>query len=228
MNLEFEKSDRVVLQLLRQHGRMSVQGLGAALGVTATAIRQRLERLVAGGLVDREEVAKAGRGRPSYAYLLTTAGERALGHNMAELAKVLWDEVQSIADPAIREAFLARVSSRLAGRYGETLAGPSTASGPLSARMEELARALRKNHFVASVEPATRGELPVLKINGCPYPELSQVGHEICEVETKMLSEMAGAELQLTQCRCDSPDGVCTFAFASSSESAATASEQPA
>ncbi len=55
MALEFESTDRTVLELLRQHGRLGVQELTSHLGVTATAVRQRLDRLVAGGYIDRQE-----------------------------------------------------------------------------------------------------------------------------------------------------------------------------
>ena len=37
------------------------------LGVTATAVRQRIERLLEMGLIEREKVV-AGRGRPTFRY----------------------------------------------------------------------------------------------------------------------------------------------------------------
>ncbi|MEN0111051.1 MAG: Lrp/AsnC family transcriptional regulator, partial [Planctomycetota bacterium] len=50
-----EAADRQLLDHLRREGRASVGELGGVLGVTATAIRQRLRRLMADGLIEREE-----------------------------------------------------------------------------------------------------------------------------------------------------------------------------
>ena len=60
-------SDGPLLEMLRVEGQIGISDLEAGLGVTATAVRQRLERLMRAGLVERSTVAR-GRGRPSHAY----------------------------------------------------------------------------------------------------------------------------------------------------------------
>ena len=230
MPQEVEKSDRAMLELLRQFGALNVQELMERLAVTATAVRQRLDRVVCGGFVAREEVRAAGRGRPSHRYVLTESGLRAVGHNMAELATVLWSEIRQIADEKTRQQLMASVSSRMAELYGASKmpvlsvaaarslavddANERQASGAIASRMESLAEVLRASRFPAMVEREPNSELPILKINGCPYPDLSGETHEICEVETVMLSKMLGHPLNLRHCRCDSSDGVCTFELA--------------
>ncbi len=141
---------------------------------------------------------------------------------MAELAKVLWSEIQQIEDESVRSDILSRVSSRLAEAYGGSLPAALASTDNLRSKMESIAGSLRQNQFVASVEPSSQGQLPILKISGCPYPDLSEADHEICEVETAMLTEMLGRPMYLSQCRCNSPDGTCTFEIVANTDSTAT------
>ena len=68
------------------------------MGVTATAVRQRLQRLMAEGLIERHTERK-GRGRPNHRYSLTEKGERSAGTNFSDLAVVLWEEIKAVDDP---------------------------------------------------------------------------------------------------------------------------------
>ena len=51
---EFVPSDQAVLDLLRRNGRMTVSDFQAEMGVTATAVRQRLNRLMGAGYIERK------------------------------------------------------------------------------------------------------------------------------------------------------------------------------
>ncbi len=70
-----ESSDTALLDLLRQSRALGVSEMASSMQVTATAVRQRLARLMAGGLI-QGEAAKAARGRPSHRYSLTEKGVR--------------------------------------------------------------------------------------------------------------------------------------------------------
>ena len=91
------------------------------MGVTATAVRQRLQRLMADGLIERH-AEKKGRGRPNHRYSLTEKGERSAGHNFADMAIVLWEEIKAVEDPAIRRGLLKRIADRFVARYRDTIA----------------------------------------------------------------------------------------------------------
>ena len=57
-----ETSDDGLLDLLRKQGALSVSQMASETQVTATAVRQRLTRLLAQGDIERK-AEKAGRGR---------------------------------------------------------------------------------------------------------------------------------------------------------------------
>jgi DeoR family suf operon transcriptional repressor len=189
-------SDAPLLEMLRVEGRAGISELEAGLGVTATAVRQRLERLMRSGIVERSTVSR-GRGRPSHVYSLTDKGRRVGGDNFQDLALVLWREVRTVSDPAVRRGLLSRIGSALADRYRDSISGNS----PLE-RLERAAAIMRERQISCGVS-STEGDLPVLVSYTCPYPELAEQDRGICAAERLMLQELVGAPVQLSECRLD-------------------------
>src|SRR6476620_12626357 len=108
-----ESSDKAMLDVLRRNGAVTISVLVAEMGVTASAVRQRLQRLMADGLIERQAENK-GRGRPNHKYSLTEKGQRSGGDNFADMAEVLWDEIKSVSDAEVRRGLLKRIAGRLA------------------------------------------------------------------------------------------------------------------
>jgi len=61
-----------------------------------------------------------------------------------------------------------------------------------------------------TVEQGCDGELPVLKVLECPYPDLEDKDHHFCEVEKQLFAKVIGAPVQLCQCQKDG-DSCCSF-----------------
>ena len=97
--------DQVVLDLLRQNHSLSIQALTDKLDVTATAVRQRLERLVQVELVGRKKEG-VGRGRPQFHYFLTPLGMRYASASYTDLASALWHEIMELPNPLQRKRIL--------------------------------------------------------------------------------------------------------------------------
>jgi predicted ArsR family transcriptional regulator len=106
-------SDERLLELFRRQGALGIGELVAATHVTATAVRQRLSRLIDRGLVDRV-THHASRGRPSHRYQLSAKGQRAPGNNFADLALILWRELRNVKDEELRQDLFRRVARALA------------------------------------------------------------------------------------------------------------------
>ncbi len=197
-----ESSDKTMLDVLRRRGAVTISVLVAEMGVTATAVRQRLQRLMADGLIERQAENK-GRGRPNHRYSLTEKGQRSAGTNFADMADVLWDEIKSVDDPEIRRGLLKRIAGRLADRYRDAVGGES-----LGDRMTALATVMGQRDIPFEVEKT--GELPVLSVLACPYPDLAVRDRSVCTMEKIMLSEVLGESVRLSECRLDG-DACCTF-----------------
>jgi DeoR family suf operon transcriptional repressor len=197
-----ESSDKTMLDVMRRNGAVTIATLVTEMGVTATAVRQRLQRLMSAGIIERQTEHK-GRGRPNHRYSLTEKGERAAGTNFADIAAALWDEIKSVEDPAIRRGLLKRIAGRLAERYRNRVGGDS-----LDERMTALAGVMGERDIPFKVEHAEA--LPVLSALACPYPELARRDRGVCTMEKLMLSEILGENVQLTECRLDGAT-CCTF-----------------
>jgi DeoR family suf operon transcriptional repressor len=195
MSTASETSDSRLLEMLRQRGAMSVAEVAQASDVTATAVRQRLTRLISQGLVERD-VARAARGRPSHRYSLTEKARRQVGSNFADLALVLWEEIRSIADPAVRRGLLQRLAGALARMYEQRVGGPDVAS-----RLEELKAVFAERQIPLQVEVTTAG--PKLTVVDCPYAELAEKDRGICAVEKMLFAELLHTPLRLETCRLD-------------------------
>jgi predicted ArsR family transcriptional regulator len=163
--------------------------------VTPTAIRQRLARLLALGLVEREPI-RHGRGRPKHRYQLTQKGLRLTGSNFTDLALALWREISQIEDYEVRRTVLRRVIRSLANAYAHEVHGRTTAE-----KMRALSELLAQRRVPFSVEQ--EGDLPVLTAHACPYPELADRDRTICALERVLFSELLQQDMTLAQCRLD-------------------------
>ncbi|REK15861.1 MAG: winged helix-turn-helix transcriptional regulator [Planctomycetota bacterium] len=202
MHYETESSDIGILDLLRKAGPLGINDLTKAVGVTPTAVRQRLVRLMAEGLVDRE-VSRSGRGRPSHRYTLTEKGRRQTGANFVDLALALWKEVRAIEDVEVRRGLLQRIARTMATMYDEQVRGRTTEE-----RMEAISSIFAERDVPFTVEDSD--SLPVLTALACPYPQLAEQDRGICALERMMFSELVGDGLRLSECRLDGDD-CCRF-----------------
>lgn len=204
---ELRPVDRQLLVAMRCGDAFGICELTAELGVTATAIRQRIDRLLEMGLIDREKIV-AGRGRPTYQYRLTVSGHRTAGANPVELADAMWHEILAIPDQRIRDELLTSVAARL-GRQFAAECG-SREGDSFETRMEKLSEMLIARHMSAEVTHS--GQLPVLDIGTCPFPSLTDTSDDrmMCRLEEQMISEALGTPVHLSSCRLDG-DTCCQF-----------------
>ena len=205
-------SDESIVDFLRLRSA-SITELVKHMGVTATAVRQRLTRLMERGFICRES-QKIGRGRPNHRYSLTPAGIRSGGNNYELLALALWNEVRQVQDPAIRQGLLQRISTHMAEGLQGRIAG-ETAEERIGSLATELSE--RNIPFVAE---RREGGLPVLTALACPYPDLAEQDRGICAVEKMVFSQVVGQGLRLSSCRLDG-ESCCTFEASAPSSNAA-------
>lgn len=202
MSGQAETSDKVILDRLRRDGAARISDLVEETGVTATAVRQRIQRLMAEGLIERH-TERHGRGRPNHRYKLTEKGQLHTGDNFSDLAIVLWEEIRGVANADVRRGLLKRIADRFVERYRGSVDGET-----LGQRMSSLVGLMDEKEIPFAVEGT--GELPILSALSCPYPELAQADRGVCTMEKLMLSEVLGENMQLSACRLDGAP-CCTF-----------------
>jgi len=202
MSTAIVNSDADLLDLLRVAGPLDVTEMSTSIEVTPTAVRQRLSRLMARGLIAREAV-RSGRGRPRHRYQLTERGLDLTGSNYPDLAMALWREINSVVNPDLRKELLRRVARALARRYANEVQG-----GTLAERMRSLQELLNKRRVPFDV--SSESGSPVLAARACPYPQLADKDRNICAMEAMLFSELLGQAVELKTCRAD---GQCECQF---------------
>jgi predicted ArsR family transcriptional regulator len=199
---QLSQNDWVMISVLRGTESMSICELTDAMRVTATAVRQRLKRLMALELVKRSRTVE-GRGRPSHRYLLTDKGERSSANNLDDLAVVLWEQVQKIEDLGVKQKVISGAVERLTERYKTAIRGETAEE-----RVRSLVEMFAERQIPISLDE--NSELPMIKVEGCPYPTLAGENHEICDMEQALLSSVIGHPVDRCQCRHDG-DSCCSF-----------------
>ena len=200
-----ESSDRALLDLIRRGGPLTVAEMAASLGVTGTAIRNRLARLLGDGLVERR-AEHGARGRPRHAYQVSVLAQKRLGQNYADLAVALWEEMMNtVADRKLRRLLFIRVTDRLAEIYRGQMTGQEW-----EGRLVQLSNLLHDRGVEAEVTNDASGAIPILRQHSCPYYELAEADPAICALERKMFEKVLGRSLRLSQCRLDG-DRFCDF-----------------
>jgi predicted ArsR family transcriptional regulator len=175
------------------------------LGVTGTAVRNRLARLLGTGLVERK-AEHSGRGRPRHMYAVSVLAQKQLGQNYADLACALWDELMStIPDRKLRRHLFIRVTERMADIYRAQVSGDEW-----EGRLVQLTNLLLDRGVEAEVAKHAGGAIPLLRQHSCPYYELAESDRTICALERKMFEKVLGRGLKLSQCRLDG-DRFCDF-----------------
>ena len=197
-----DDGDRQLLEAMRRRGCLTVTDCAKLSSVTPTAVRHRLQRLMARGLVSRT-LRNRGRGRPLHSYSLTEEAQVLLGQNYAELAMTLWEELKKYEDRRVGMMLLKRVADRLGERYRQKMAGQT-----VEERMSKLRKLLTDRGV--DVEVGEKGTLPVLRQHSCPYHELAAADRTVCGIEMRMFERALDSELKLSQCRLDG-HGCCEF-----------------
>ncbi len=221
MSTASETSDQALLEYLRKSGDATISELCAAADVTPNAVRQRLNRLMAQGMVERSihrDAGRGNRGRPTHRYSLSEKARRRAGSNFADLATVLWRELRSVPDAEVRRGLLQRLASHMADLYASQVRGKST-----SERMASLVEIFAERNVpfrlerlgAVSDQPLLQGdgksseprlggsELPVLVVEDCPYPQLAEEDRGICSFEKLLFSQLLEENVHLSQCRLD-------------------------
>ncbi len=182
-----------IVALLARHGSLTVSELAGELGVTATAVRQHVHRLLYEGWVERGRRHK-GPGRPADVLSLSDQGRRLFAGDLADFTRLLLDELtRAEGHSKVQELMrrtLERLNADLAGRLGS--------GGDTVERVRRLVELLAERGTVADTTTTDDGVR--LNVYTCPFHGLAGPSLELCELERETLSRLTGQEARLSQC----------------------------
>ncbi len=180
-----------IIKLIQRNGPMGIKDLRQALGVSDTAIRQQLQYLLADGLIEATKAPSSGRGRPGKVYALTDNVRHLFACECEDLALALYEELLLEQGPEVVQRLLDRVGQRMAEQYRYQMRGLA-----LQERVKTFASLLDDRGIMSDIR--VEEDAIILHEYNCPYHELASAHQEICQMERKMLSDVLGADVELT------------------------------
>jgi len=185
-----------VLYAVRRRGEATSEQVAEQLRITVSGARQHLSALVESGLVEAREQPRpeGGRGRRPIVYAVTPDGDalfpKAYGELTNELLGYLAEDSPATIDKlfaARREHRIANARDRLSRRRG------------LRAQVEELARILDEDGYLASWEPAGAGAYRIVEHNCAIWAVASKYG-QACTSELDFIrAVLPDAEVERVQ-----------------------------
>lgn len=191
-----------ILDLLRERHRASVKEIGAALGLTATGIRQHLTVLERDGLVAaREERGRVGR--PALVYSLSSDGDALYPKKYDELALALIEEARGLLGPQALQQLIRNVAARFAAQYEPRMRGKAPAE-----RIAEINQVLEERGSIASWTEHD-GEF-LLSQHTCPWWNVATKNSAVCALDVQFVRGLMDADARLTTSLLRGDD-CCTF-----------------
>ncbi len=188
--LFWETAGGKLVEFLAQRGPTTVRGLVDGLGVTTTAVRQQVDRLLRDGWLVRSR-RHAGTGRPADVYALSQKGKQVYAGRTDVLAKLLLDELVVTCGQETARTVLVGVGRRLA-ESAQRVVGPGT----VAERARRLAKLLGTKGFD---DGERAGGNPRLSVYACPYAGVANGHPEVCEMERAMITRVLGVPVRRTQ-----------------------------
>jgi predicted ArsR family transcriptional regulator len=203
-----------IVQLLRIHGPLTSADLVGFLEITATAVRQHLDRLVAEGLVEVTGVRRA-RGRPRKIYALADKADRLFPHSYDSLALDLLEAISRLPEGAeILNRVLAARREIWNERYAHRLADK-----PLDRQLAEITALFNEKGGLTELVAQSDGTYLLTKRN-CNISTVTAQHPLFCEEERVWLQEVLGTPVESLQSRATG-DAACVFCVQPSAEATA-------
>jgi len=184
-----------IVELLRIHNTLTSADLVRLLEITATAVRQHLDRLVAEGLVEVTGLQR-GRGRPRKVYALSEKADELFPHSYDTLALELLEAISRLPEGAdLLKRLLAARREIWSERYGDRVAGKS-----LEQQVAALASLFNEKGGLTEYEAQPDGTYLLIKRN-CNISKVAERHPEFCEVERAWLEEILDTSVEEIESR---------------------------
>jgi predicted ArsR family transcriptional regulator len=149
---------RRILEQLKKNGEARADEIAGNLGISVQGTRQHLTALERDGLIGHRE-HRDGLGRPKFVYELSSAGDALFPRNYGELANELLAYVQDEDPGLVERIFDRRAQRRLANAQART------AGMPFACKVQEIARILDEDGYLADFEQREDGSFLIREHN---------------------------------------------------------------
>lgn len=180
-------SDRT-LQWLKTQGPASTAELASALGITAEAARQQVQKLVADGLLtgQRDAAPAKAAGRPRQTWVLTQAGHARFPDAHSQLTIQLIGSIRQLFGEEGLDRLIEQRGADTRTQYRHAIDNLPT----LDARLAKLAEIRTEEGYMARLE--RDGDDWLLIEDHCPICAAARTCQGFCRSELHLFQELVG------------------------------------
>jgi len=175
-----------ILNIMKEHGQVTVDELRRELRLTAVTVRHHLDILqgegfIAAPVAHRRKVP----GRPKYVYTLSEEGSTLFPKRYDHLASLLLSEAHARLSPDEVSQMMRQIGEHIAGQF--TLPDEDDFEARLAAATEFLDGL----GYMANWEQRDNGDY-LLRIANCPYEKVARRHKEVCKIDRTLLTHLLG------------------------------------
>jgi predicted ArsR family transcriptional regulator len=182
-----------ILHCLKAEGRMSVDGIACAVGVSKVGIRRHLDLLSRDGLVSFETEQRE-RGRPGRVYFLTDKAELLFPNSYKALALGVIQKVGVVFGPQAVSTVLRKQADEASKSLKADVHGLS-----FQKRVKRLSILVDERGYNVSVRRLRDGSYS-WKQRNCPLLAVANVYCQLCDDELRVYKDLLEAEV-VRDCR---------------------------
>lgn len=187
-----EKTIERLLYLLKSRGGQTAVHLAEAVGTTAVAVRQHMEKLLVQGLVTAQD-RRESVGRPKKYWKLTAKGHGRFPDRHSDLTIELLDSIKDLfGDTGVDKLILAR-EQRAFQHYQQRVQAETTLQGKVKA----LAEIREREGYMAEIEPCDDGFF--LHENHCPICVAATKCQGFCQSELNLFRQVFGDDVDVVR-----------------------------
>jgi predicted ArsR family transcriptional regulator len=190
MDVSLQQTRRYILDILREKREATVDEIVDHLHqrrgkeITPVTVRHHLHLLLQDALIVSPLLRrKSSPGRPQHVYALTEKAKDYFPTNYEGLAGTILEQIQSQFPPATVNVILEGVAESM-------MADVEVDGLSVTERLAVAVDHLNKQGYDAHLEPCAEGYL--LHTRNCPYHQLAQTTHALCDMDMRFVSRLAG------------------------------------
>lgn len=193
---DFSKSQDRILYLIKKKGPQTVKQLAAALDMTTMGIRQHLLQLENHQLVSQVPQENQTRGRPAWAWKLTTKGHESFPDSHAEVTLDLIAGVKELMGESALDRLINRRTTLTKKAYRSRL----TPYKDLESKVKVLVELRNEEGYMAEYSRLDRpGKGFLLMENHCPICAAAKSCQGFCQSELEVFQSLFGRNVRVTR-----------------------------
>lgn len=196
--------------LMRSAEALPLDDIAVQIGVTKTAARQHILNLQQGGyvqIVEPDITHKKTRGRPTYAYEISSEGRELFARHYALFSEKMIMMLKNTLDEKQFKKQMQGLGKSLAEDLAHKMPKPVRGKTPAKDTLENLAVIMRELGYDA--RHSAPGEITA---HNCVFHKLAEKCETVCEVDLTLMQKLTGKKPVHKECMVR--DGkVCRFKF---------------